>query len=208
MSKINYIQMNNHYEPYINKEELINAGFDLKKVKCELFEDESAMHRFLKENIIKKYGWTFINRNDNMVLCLFYEEEERNMNNNNNWELNVQEIDLNEVKKEEQKMNNFIKLSVPTWRTTLITNTAKIEYRLDNELNFFYVNSKFIYLNKTKEGNFFFTISLHPQIEYDVYLRDDSGLNYKYKLNGQELSYKIIYWKEKAKNNILKRKKQ
>lgn len=152
MSKINYIQMNNHYEQYINK------------------------------------------------------EEEKNMNNNNNWEVNVQEIDLNEVKKEEQKMSNFIKLSVPTWRTTLNTNTAKIEYRLGNELNFFYVNSKFIYLNKTKEGNFFFTISLLPRFEYDVYLRDYSGHNYKYKLNGQELANKILYWKEKAKNNILKEK--
>ena len=145
MSKINYIQMNNHYEQYINK------------------------------------------------------EEEKNMNNNNNWEVNVQEIDLNEVKKEEQKMNNFIKLSVPTWRTTLITNAAKIEYRLGNELNVFYVNSKFIYLNKTKEGNFFFTIALIPQFEYDVYLRDYSGHDYKYKLNGQELANKISYWKEKAR---------
>lgn len=204
MSKINYIQMNNHYEQYINKEELINAGFDLKKVKCELFENESAMFRFLNENIINKYGWTFINRNDNIEVCLFYEEE-KNMNNNNNWEVNVQEIDLNEVKKEEQKMNNFIKVSVPTWRTTLITNGAKIEYRLGNELNFFYVNSKFIYLNKTKEGNFFFTISLLPQFEYDVYLRDDNGHD-KYKLNGQELVNQISYWKEKAKNN--KRYKQ
>ena len=203
MSKIGYTSMNNHYEQYINKDELINAGFDLKKLKCELFKDESAMQRFLKENIIKKYGWTFINRNDNIDVCLFYEEEEKNMNNNNNnnnnWEINVQEIDLNEVKKEEQKKDNFIKVSVPTWRTTLLTNAAKIEYRVGNELNFFYVYSKFVCLNKTKDGNFFFTISLHKQFEYYVFLRDDNGYDSKHKLNGQELANKISYWKNKAK---------
>ena len=119
--------------------------------------------------------------------------------NNNNWEINVQEIDINEVKKEENKMNQFIKVSVPTWRTTLIKNAAKIEYRLGDELNFFYVNSKFVYLNKTKDGNFFFTISLLKQFEYDVFLRDYSGYESKYKLNGQELANKISYWKDKAK---------
>ena len=38
--------------------------------------------------------------------------------NKKDWEINVQELDYKELKKEENKMNKFIKINLPVWRKT------------------------------------------------------------------------------------------
>lgn len=119
---------------------------------------------------------------------------------NKDWEVNVQELDYKELKKEENKMNQaFIKVNLPVWRVKLLTDSIKVEYEFDNRKVYFYLHSKFAFLNRNKDNNYYFTISLKRDWKFNYYVEDE-GVKEKIELNGQELANKITYWKDKAKD--------
>lgn len=128
---------------------------------------------------------------------------------NKDWEVNVQELDYKELKKEEKKMKNqFIRVNLPVWRVKLLSNSIKVEYTYDNITIDFYIHSKFVFLNTTKDDHkYYFTISLNKDSNYIYYVRyndsfdeNNNPLRDHVKLNGQELANKITYWKDKAKD--------
>lgn len=126
--------------------------------------------------------------------------------NKKDWEVNVQELDYQEIKKEENKMNQaFIKVNLPVWKVKLLTDSIKVEYEFDNRKVYFYIHSKFAFLNRSKDNNYYFTISLKRDWKYNYY-EEDEGVKEKIELNGQELANKITFWThqvQREKENVI-----
>lgn len=133
--------------------------------------------------------------------------------NKKDWEINVQELDYQEIKKEEKKMlEQFIKVSIPVWKVNLLSDAIRVEYSLGDEKKvYFYINSKFAFLNRSKDNNYYFTISLKRDWNYIYYFEDyklldadNQPLKDTIQLNGQELANKITYWKDQWKKEAPK----
>ena len=133
---------------------------------------------------------------------------------NKDWEVNVQELDYKELKKEEKKMKDqFIRVNLPVWRVKLLTDSIKVEYEFDNRKVYFFINSKYAFLNRSKDNNYYFTISLKRDWNYRYYLEDyklldanNQPLKDTIELNGQELVNKITFWThqvQREKENVI-----
>ena len=133
--------------------------------------------------------------------------------NKKDWEVNVQELDYQEIKKEENKMKEqFIKVNIPFWKVRLLSDAIRVEYQLgDDKKVYFFINSKYAFLNRSKDNNYYFTISLKRDWNYIYYFEDyklldadNQPLKDTIQLNGQELVNKITYWKDQWKKEAQK----
>lgn len=125
--------------------------------------------------------------------------------NKKDWEVNVQELDYQEIKKEEKKMlEQFIKVNIPVWKVNLLSDAIRVEYQLEDDKKvYFFIISKYAFLNRSKDNNYYFTISLKRDWNY-IYYEEDEGVKEKIELNGQELKNKITYWSDAWKRQAQK----
>ena len=117
------------------------------------------------------------------------------------------------IHKKGEHMNNIQGISYTVYvekdtaqlKARIWYDSIKVEYEFDNRKVYFYLHSKFAFLNRNKDNNYYFTISLKRDWKYNYY-EEDEGVKEKIELNGQELANKITFWThqvQREKENVI-----